>query len=424
MDAPTPLRRRLARGAPPPSPGGRLLPRLALVEGGASATAGGSPLTAADDQLLTARTGTPRSPRGAPPSPSPPLLSLDTLLTSPLAAFVALAALRVPLASYYALITDCDETFNYWEPTHYMLYGSGLQTWEYDPKYAFRSYAYTGVHAGVGWLVGAGWGADKVAVFQRTRCVLAAACAAGEALLVVGAAAAFGRRVGALTLGGLAASAGMAAAAPSFLPSTWTMVWLSAAWGVWLRGEGAGARGGGRRGGRGTAALAAASAVGLLLGWPFAVVALAPWGLHLLASRPTLALLGGGAGAGAGVLAASALADRAMYGRWLCAAAHIIAYNALGVGGGGQGSDLYGVEPPSWYARNLALSFNLLAPLAALSPLALAAAAARSRLGARGLLLAPPPTAASGGAACAAGGGMPHRALPAALALCAQLWLW
>lgn len=26
---------------------------------------------------------------------------------------------------------DCDEVFNFWEPTHYVMYGRGLQTWEY-----------------------------------------------------------------------------------------------------------------------------------------------------------------------------------------------------------------------------------------------------------------------------------------------------
>ena len=28
-----------------------------------------------------------------------------------------------------------------------MLYGSGMQTWEYSPVYALRSYAYLGLHA-------------------------------------------------------------------------------------------------------------------------------------------------------------------------------------------------------------------------------------------------------------------------------------
>ncbi|RLN49260.1 hypothetical protein BBJ28_00026990, partial [Nothophytophthora sp. Chile5] len=30
-------------------------------------------------------------------------------------------------------IADCDETFNYWEPLHFLLYGFGFQTWEYSP---------------------------------------------------------------------------------------------------------------------------------------------------------------------------------------------------------------------------------------------------------------------------------------------------
>lgn len=33
-------------------------------------------------------------------------------------------------AAAISYITDCDETFNYWEPMHYMIHGFGLQTWE------------------------------------------------------------------------------------------------------------------------------------------------------------------------------------------------------------------------------------------------------------------------------------------------------
>lgn len=46
----------------------------------------------------------------------------------------------VPLASAFVILIrflsagttcvgDCDETFNYWEPLHYLLYGFGFQTW-------------------------------------------------------------------------------------------------------------------------------------------------------------------------------------------------------------------------------------------------------------------------------------------------------
>jgi alpha-1,2-mannosyltransferase len=36
--------------------------------------------------------------------------------------------------------------YNYWEPTHYLVHGSGFQTWEYSPAYAIRSWAYIGIH--------------------------------------------------------------------------------------------------------------------------------------------------------------------------------------------------------------------------------------------------------------------------------------
>lgn len=39
-------------------------------------------------------------------------------------------------------ISDCDETFNYWEPTSFLLTDYGLQTWEYAPQYSLRSYSY------------------------------------------------------------------------------------------------------------------------------------------------------------------------------------------------------------------------------------------------------------------------------------------
>lgn len=54
------------------------------------------------------------------------------------------------IAAAYAPIQDCDETFNYWEPTHYLSHGYGLQTWEYSPDYAIRSWLYVALHSIVG----------------------------------------------------------------------------------------------------------------------------------------------------------------------------------------------------------------------------------------------------------------------------------
>lgn len=45
-------------------------------------------------------------------------------------------------AAFYAIIPDCDEVFNYWEPLNFLTRFFGKQTWEYSPEYAIRSYAY------------------------------------------------------------------------------------------------------------------------------------------------------------------------------------------------------------------------------------------------------------------------------------------
>jgi len=67
----------------------------------------------------------------------------------PIGAFYVFFAANL-LAALYAPIQDCDETFNYWEPTHYISHGYGLQTWEYSPDYAIRSWLYIAFHAIIG----------------------------------------------------------------------------------------------------------------------------------------------------------------------------------------------------------------------------------------------------------------------------------
>lgn len=49
---------------------------------------------------------------------------------------------RLFLQPIYSLISDCDETFNYWEPLNLLLRGFGKQTWEYSPIYSIRSWTF------------------------------------------------------------------------------------------------------------------------------------------------------------------------------------------------------------------------------------------------------------------------------------------
>ncbi len=64
---------------------------------------------------------------------------------------------------------------------------------------------------------------------------------------------------------------------------------------------------------------------------------------------------------------ASFLTDVLSYGRPVFATWNLVAYNVLGQGGDGQGSELYGVEPWTFYPKNLLLNYNLVAVLAVAS---------------------------------------------------------
>lgn len=76
------------------------------------------------------------------------------------------------------------ESYNYWEPTHWLLYGTGMQTWEYSPLYALRSYLYLWLYAGpmtmMQWL-GVESALGKPALFFGMRLVIGTTSAMCEA---------------------------------------------------------------------------------------------------------------------------------------------------------------------------------------------------------------------------------------------------
>jgi len=306
--------------------------------------------------------------------------------------------LRILGAYFFRVIMDCDETYNYWEPMHYMLYGSGMKTWENDAAHKFRSFGYEGLHALFGFLLGGFYGEDKITVFYRVRAALGIGCALCETFLYTAVRARFGGRVALFTLLGLMFSPGMLQSAHSFLPTTFTMCWFMLCWGFWLKGM--------------HAAAVSAAAVGVCVGFPFSVFSLAPMLVHILwetlpqallfplaralpasvsaalgwvrpARKPSLtwgslAALGGvvasGLATATAVTLSCAAVDRVYYGEWTFFQWNTIEYNIFQKGGNGQGSNNF-KEPEnehwSWFLLNLTLNFNVFALLAALSPLVL-----------------------------------------------------
>lgn len=86
------------------------------------------------------------------------------------------------ISAIFNNINDCDETFNYWEPAHFLLYKNGFQTWEYSPKYAIRSYAYLWLYMLPAKLFSL-FVSNKVVIFYLTRLFIAFICSTCETFL-------------------------------------------------------------------------------------------------------------------------------------------------------------------------------------------------------------------------------------------------
>ncbi|OAD56074.1 Alpha-1,2-mannosyltransferase ALG9 [Eufriesea mexicana] len=126
-------------------------------------------------------------------------------------------------SAIWSHITDCDETYNYWEPSHYLLYGNGQQTWEYSPQYALRSYMYLLIHMVPAKLYHYLLEPNPVLVFYFVRCLLSVGCAMSEVYFYKNVCREFGIHIGRLTLVFLILSSGMYIASAAFLPSSFSM---------------------------------------------------------------------------------------------------------------------------------------------------------------------------------------------------------
>lgn len=170
------------------------------------------------------------------------------------------------LAALYAPIQDCDEVFNYWEPTHYLNHRYGLQTWEYSPEFSIRSWLYIVIHSIVGKL-GSLLSSNKAFEFYFVRTILAIACAVSETRLFSAISSTLNPRIG-ITFGlAIIFSPGMFHASVAYLPSSFSMYTAmlgAAAFMEW-------------RGGLKTAEGIMWFGIGGIVGWPFSTALIIPF---------------------------------------------------------------------------------------------------------------------------------------------------
>ncbi|GMH05588.1 hypothetical protein Nepgr_007428 [Nepenthes gracilis] len=250
------------------------------------------------------------------------------------------------------IIHDCDEVFNYWEPLHFILYKSGFQTWEYSAEFALRSYLYILFHAFVG--LPASWlfGDEKVRVFYAVRLFLGFLSVIADAYLVVALSRKYGKRLASYALALLCVTSGCFFASTSFLPSSFSMYAMSLSSAFFLLEK--------------PAMAVAVAAAGVIVGWPFSILAFLPVTLFSL-NRRFRHVFFSGAITSAVLLALSVLIDYYYYKSWTSSVLNLLLYNVLG---GGE-SHLYGTEGPLYYLQNGFNNFNICFVLALLFPITL-----------------------------------------------------
>lgn len=265
-------------------------------------------------------------------------------------AFSILVIARL-ISALFNIVHDCDETFNFWEPLHYLVHGTGLQTWEHSPEFALRSYLYLGLHYAVAKpsaVLASALSLPRVYAFHAVRIALGVVSAHAEAWLCAEVAK-IDMNASRILVMTSAFSAGMFAAATAFLPSSFAMYCVTCAAAASLAGK--------------HAVACAACVAAVTIGWPFAGICAIPYGVECLQTRGWIKTALYVSAPLATITAVSAAIDSEMYGRTTWSILNILRYNVAG-----GGSELYGTEGPGYYLRNLLLNHSLATPVSLCFP--------------------------------------------------------
>lgn len=327
---------------------------------------------------------------------------------------MAAAFLLLSLTHYFAAsflpISDCDETFNFVEPIHYLLYGSGKQTWEMCSWFALRSWLFLWIYAWPAVLIRSAASLSSVHVYFYLRILNGCAAATAELFFVCSVWFTFSGKAAMVALLLLLANYPIQHAAVSVLPTSFAMICNFVVLGCWLRTQSwtsssASLSCFGGRPTRNTKPAAAActvqlstmmlpsppfapprhlcwfigaalffSVLAVVAGWPFAALISALVGLDLLLRFPahTLACT---LGSLLVVCAATFVADARYYCRRTLSSWNVVRYNVFS--SSGRGPELFGVEPISFLWKNLMLNFHLMFVAVMLAPLVLLCAPRR-----------------------------------------------
>ncbi|KRZ83276.1 Alpha-1,2-mannosyltransferase ALG9 [Trichinella sp. T8] len=251
----------------------------------------------------------------------------------------ALIFLRIS-AALLCPIMDCDEVYNYWEPVHMLVYGSGMQTWEYSPQYAIRSYAFLLFFSLPAKLISSVF-SSKLFLFTLMRVWISAFTIACDVLFAVVICKRLSSAVGFYYLIFQSIGCGSFLSGAALLPSSLAMAFTSCAYAACLSD-------------RNTVAVWSIAASALLC-WPFAALLGLPIALHMMSCGQWRKLFIHTIASGCFICAFMIPVDSYFFGRLVIAPLNIILYNVFGT----DGPNRYGTEPLSFYVKNLWLNWNV-----------------------------------------------------------------
>ena len=249
-------------------------------------------------------------------------------------------------------IDDTDETYGYYEPLHYLLYGSGMQTWEYDPSNAIRSYAFL-LPLYIFGLVVKPFAPVKIMMFFNIRMLLGQFMAIAQTRFLRSIEVVLGPGTAHFTAVFMLASPGLFLCSTSFLPSAVGCSLVMYASSFLLNGEYV------------WTVFMGCLAV-MCTGWPFVGVIFLPFGIQILQKSYSEAGMSRVINVSLySIIVVFAVflfvfaVDSYYYGRKSFSPLNILLYNAIT----GSGDELYGIEPASYYVKNLILTVGFAFPL-------------------------------------------------------------
>ena len=175
------------------------------------------------------------------------------------------------LATTLNHIDDTDETFGYWEPLHYLLFGTtGMQTWEYAEQFAIRTYAFILPFLGISTLFKVYFKVQlKISFFLIIRLTLSVMSAYSEKRFVLAIQKLFGITIALNTAMFMILSPGIFICSTAFLPSAVAMSVVMLSISFWMEGMY-------------VFSIAMGCIAVFWTGWPFVGVLFVPLGLHML----------------------------------------------------------------------------------------------------------------------------------------------